>query len=37
MKTKEDNPVRETGGYGIYLIIMFLCVVGIIITLCIIQ
>jgi len=32
MKTKEDNPVRETGGCGIYLIIMTFCLIGIIIT-----
>ena len=30
---KADNPVRETGGCRIYLIVMALCIVGIYVTL----
>ena len=29
---KADNPVRETGGCRIYLIVMAICVIGIILT-----
>jgi len=34
MKTKEDNPIRETGGCGLYLLVMAACLIGIIVTLC---
>ena len=32
MKNNEDNPVRETGGCGLYLFLMWVCLIGIIIT-----
>ncbi len=31
---KADNPVRETGGCTFGLIVMAICVIGVIVTLC---